>query len=341
MPSTDPILVTGATGFFGGNLARRLVEHGERVRILARAGHRPIALDKLSYERVDGDIRDAQAVMGAVRGCRHVYHAAASMTFWCRNRQHLDAVRDVNVGGTGNVLRAAAACRVERVVHVSTVDAIGLAPPGRVGDESTDWPPGRIDTPYAATKREAEMLALSAEADTVVVNPGFMIGPFDPKPSSGRLLLPLTKGPVVLCSSRGGNNFVDVRDVVAGTIAAMARGRPGERYILGHVNLTYRELFARALVALGRHPVLMPLPPALVLAVGYAMEVVGRLAGREPVLPLCLARLASADHYYSSEKAVRELGLPQTPIEDALKDAFAWYRFKDTPVKLDSPSGRH
>jgi dihydroflavonol-4-reductase len=209
---------------------------------------------------------------------------------------------------------------------VSTVDAIGLPPPGEIADESTDWPPGRIVTPYAITKREAETLALSADVDTVVVNPGFMIGPFDPKPSSGRLLLPLTRGPLVVCPRRGGNNFVDVRDVVSATIAAMARGRAGERYILGHVNLTYRELFARALAVLGRRPVLLPAPAPLVLAVGHAMERVGRLTGREPPLPLELARLAFKDHYYSSEKAVRELGLPQTPIEQALRDAFAWYR---------------
>jgi dihydroflavonol-4-reductase len=343
MPLPDPILVTGATGFFGGNLARRLVERGERVRVTVRHGRRPVALAGLTYESVEADLRDDQALARAARGCRQVYHAAASITFWYRNQARFDEVRDVNVGGTRRLLRAAADAGVERVVHVSTVDAIGLPPPGEIADESTDWPPGRIVTPYAITKREAEALALSADVETVVVNPCFMIGPLDPRPSSGRLLLPLTTGPVVFAPRGGGNNFVDVRDVVAGTIAAMARGRPGERYILGHVNLTYRELFTRALAVLGRRPVLLSAPSACVLAAGYAMEKVARLTGREPLLPLSLARVACAGHYYDPSKAVRELGLPQTPIDIALRDAFAWYRKSGEPKagELDSPLRRH
>ena len=326
MPARAPILVTGATGFFGGNLARQLAQSGERVRVLVRDGRRPIALDGLPYEVADGDIRDDQALARAVRGCRQVYHAAASIAMWCRDRAGFEEIRGVNVGGTRRLLRAAAAAGVERVVHVSTVDAIGLAPPGEIADESTDWPAGRLATPYAITKREAEEVALSADVDTVVVNPCFMIGALDPKPSSGRLLLPLTRGSVVVCPRRGGNNFIGVGDVVAGTMAAMAVGRRGERYILGHVNMTYRELFVRALAVLGRRAVLLPVPSACLLAAGYAMEAASRLGGREPRLPLELARLASADHYYDSGKAIRELGLPQTPIEEALRDAFAWYR---------------
>jgi dihydroflavonol-4-reductase len=283
-------------------------------------------LEGLDYESADGDVRDERAVARAVRDCRQVYHAAASITFWCRNREHFDAVRAVNVGGTRAVLRSAADAGVERVVHVSTVDAIGLPPPGHIADESTDWPPGRIDNPYAVTKREAEALALAADVETVVVNPGFMIGPFDSKPSSMRLLLPLTRGPVAGYPRRGGNNFVDVRDVVAGTIAAMALGRPRERYILGHVNLPYRELFARALAVLGRRPIPVPVPLMGAVAAGHGMEALARLTGREPALAVSMARLAFADHYYSSEKAIRELAMPQSPIERALRDAFEWWR---------------
>ncbi len=326
MAAGDLVLVTGATGFLGGNLARRLVERGERVRVLVRQGSRPVALEGFACEMAEGDLRDEQALARAVRGCRHVYHAAASIALWCRNRAQFDQVREVNVGGTRRLLRASARAGVERVVHVSTVDAIGLPPPGGIADETTDWPPGRIRTPYAVTKREAEQVALAADVETVVVNPGLMIGPFDPKPSSGRLLLPLTRGPVIFCSRRGGNNFVDVRDVVAGMIAAMERGRPGERYILGHVNLTYCELFARALAVLGRRPLLLPAPAPLILAAGGVMELAGRLTGREPLLSLETARLAAANHYYDPAKAVRDLGLPQTPIDRALADAFSWYR---------------
>jgi dihydroflavonol-4-reductase len=294
--------------------------------VLARGGRQPVALAGFDYELVDGDLTDPASVIRAVTGCRQVYHAAASIAFWCRSQREFDTVRRVNVDGTRAVLEAAAAAGVERVVHVSTVDAIGLPPPGSVADETTDWPPGRIDTVYAITKREAEAVALTAAVDTVVVNPGFMIGAFDPKPSSGRLLVPLLRAPAVFYPTRGGNNFVDVRDVVAGTMAAMENGRRGERYILGGENLTYRELFERGVSAIGRRVPLLPLAKPVAVLAARALEAAARVTGAEPALAVSLARLAFAEHYYDSSKAARELGLPRTPIDEALTAALSWLR---------------
>lgn len=322
--ASHPVLVTGATGFFGGNLARALCERGERVRVLARPGRRAIALEGLDYEAAEGDLLDGRSVAAAVAGCRQVYHAAASVVFWCRDDEALAAVRAVNVEGTRVVMQAAAEAGVERAVHVSTVDVIGLPPPGRIADEGTAWPAGRIATVYAETKREAERVALRSSVETVVVSPTFMIGPFDPKPSSGRLLLPLLKGPVAVYPRAGGNNFIDVRDAAAGAIAAMERGRARERYILGHANLTYRELFTRALAVLGRRPLLVPLPRSVLVTAARIMETSARVLGGEPSLTTGLARLAFEGHYYDAGRAVRELGLPQTPIEKALRDALEW-----------------
>jgi len=320
-----PLLVTGATGFFGGNLARALCLRGDRVRVMTRGG-RPVALEGLDYELVEGDLTDAPSLARAAAGCRQVYHAAASVVFWCRTPREYEAVRRVNVEGTRELLRAAAAAGVDRVVHVSTVDAIGLPPPGSLADETTNWPPGRIDNVYATTKREAEAAALAAPIDVVVVNPAFMIGGFDPKPSSGRLLAPLLRGPVVVYPSHGGNNFVHVRDAVAGAMAAMEKGRRGERYILGGENLTYRELFRRALALIDRRPLMCPLSRPVAVLAGRILEGGGWLTGREPMLTASLARIAFADHYYDSSKAIRELALPQTPIEHALSEAVAWLR---------------
>ena len=322
----DLVLVTGATGFFGGNLARALCLRGARVRVLVRGGRKPVALDGLDYEIADGDMVEAASVARAVAGCRQVYHAAASVVFWCASPRDADGVRRVNVGGTGNITQAAGEAGVERVVHVSTVDAIGLPPAGRFADETTDWAAGRIETIYAESKREAEAVALSSAVDTVVVNPAFMIGGFDPKPTSGRLLLPLLRSPVVVFPSSGGNNFVPVRDAVAGTLAAMEKGTRGERYILGGENLTYRELFARALSIVGRRPLLLPLGPRAAMAAGRVCEWWARAFGGEPPLTRSLARLAFTDHYYDCSKAIRELALPQTPIDHALREAFGWLR---------------
>ncbi|HEY3383968.1 MAG TPA: NAD-dependent epimerase/dehydratase family protein [Vicinamibacterales bacterium] len=326
MLTSSTVLVTGATGFLGGNLARGLALRGDRVRVLLRGRQRPVALEGCDYEIAEGDVRDAAALRAAVRGCRHVVHAAAAVVFWCRDARARQAIVDINVEGTRRVLGAAAAERVERVLHVSTVDTIGLPPPGQIADETTAWTPGRIDNIYAETKRLAEDVARQAEVETVIVNPAFLLGPYDPKPSSGRLLLPLARGWASPYPTRGGNNFVDVRDVVAGALAALDRGRPGERYILGHENLRYQDLFARALAALGRRPWRVPIPLGAAVAAGYVLDAVGRLTGRDPSLTSEVARLAYADHYYSAAKAVRDLGLPQTPIDGALRDAFAWYK---------------
>jgi dihydroflavonol-4-reductase len=320
-----PVLVTGATGFLGGHVARQLIQRGQRVRVLLRDRHRPVALEGLQYEIAQGDVRDDVAVARAVDGCRHVYHAAAAIVFWCANQRALDDLREINVGGTRTVLRAAEAAGVERVLHVSTVDAIGLPPPGSIADEQTDFAPGRIDTPYAETKREAEHVAREAAVWTVVVNPGFLVGPFDSKPSSGRLLMPLMTGRVVGYPVRGGNNFVDVRDVATGAIAALERGRRGERYILGGINLSYRDLFDRALSVLERRPLRLPLPCWTVRGAGIVSDAVGSLTGHEPPLTASMARLACADHFYRSDKAIRELGYTPSPLGQALRDAFAWY----------------
>ena len=223
-------LVTGATGLVGNNVARALLARGDRVRVLTRATSDPRPLAGLNIEIAKGDVRDAAAVEAAVGGVDRVVHAAAYVHIgWTQ----FDASRAINVGGTANV--AASARRAgARLVHVSSVDAMGLLPHGQASDEETPVA-GGVLCPYVVTKREAEQVVLAEIAqglDATIVNPAYMIGPWDWKPSSGRMLLEVARNRG-LVAPLGTNNFCDVRDVAQGIVTAADRGAAGRRDILG------------------------------------------------------------------------------------------------------------
>jgi len=331
------ILVTGATGLAGGNLVRALVRRGLRVRVLARPRSNLAALrDLAAVEAVTGDILDRGSLEVALRGVAEVYHCAARVRMW---EPDPEAMRRVNVDGTRNVLELAERAGVRRVVHMSTVDAIGFATPDgwgsrdRPSHEGVPYANDRFGIPYMTTKHEAQRVALSfAQAgrlEVVVVNPTFMLGPFDVRPSSGLLILQVARRRVKGYPP-GTNNFVDVRDVAEGTVAAMEKGRSGELYILGNENLAYGEMFARIARVVGVPPPGLRLPRAAVLAGGAAGSLYGRLLGRFGAAPESVnratARMGCEDHCFDASRAVRELGMPQTPLERAVEDAWRWFR---------------
>jgi dihydroflavonol-4-reductase len=245
--ATDDVLVTGATGLVGNNVVRQLVARGVSVRALVRGRGEAVdrALAGLPVDRRAGGLDDARGLEAAADGTAVVIHAAAMVHCGWR---HLDEMREANVEGTRRIARAARLAGA-RLVHVSSVDAIGLRPDGEPADEDT--PPGGMpDCPYVVTKREAEAVVLEEVdrgLDAVIVNPVYMIGPWDWKPSSGRMLLEVGAGKG-LFAPPGGNDFVDVRDVAIGILAAAEAGRTGRRYILGGHALSYLDawrIFAR------------------------------------------------------------------------------------------------
>ena len=233
-----PILVTGATGLLGNNVVRSLLERGTRVRVLVRETSDPRPLEGLPVERAEGDVRDVDAVRAACGGADVVIHCAAHVHI---GRTGLDLQQAVNVEGTRCVAEAALAAGC-RMVHVSTVDALGLGSRRAPADEQT--PLGRaVLCPYVVTKRAAEQQVLqyvNRGLHAVIVNPGCMLGPWDWKPSSGRMLLEVARGRAFV-APRGVNSYCDVRDVTAGVLAAAERGEPGRRYILGGHSKTYFE----------------------------------------------------------------------------------------------------
>ena len=320
------VLVTGATGFVGGNLARELWDRGYEVQALARPRSNTLTMEGTGIHRVEGDILDRESLDRAMAGCKAVFHCAAEYTFWSRDPQ---GVRRSNVEGTVNVLECAAAAGVERVVHTSTVSTIGIPRDGSLGDEWTPLTPQALHGHYKRSKFEAEqeVLRLAEKGvPVVVVNPTAPVGPWDVKPTpTGKIILDFLrrKIPAYLAT---GLNLVDVADVSAGHILALERGRNGERYILGNRNVTLKEMFAMLSSITGLSAPRVRLPYWLVVGAGYAEQAVSAgLLRREPLIPVEGVVAAKKPAWVNSQRAISELGLPQSPVERALERAAEWF----------------
>ena len=327
---TADCLVTGATGLVGNNVVRQLLDRGRSVRVLARpgqpaTGNRPPAngpFTGLPIGSAAAALHDEAAMQQAVDGASCVVHAAAMVHVGWR---HFDQMRHVNVEGTRVVARAARRAGA-RLIHVSSVDAIGLRSDGQPADEETPAG-GMLECPYVVTKREAEAAVLEEVArglDAVIVNPVYMIGPWDWKPSSGRMLLEVGAGRG-LFAPPGSNDFVDVRDVGLGILAAMAHGRTGRRYILGGQPLSYLDawrIFARVS---GRMPPLGVAPWPFIRLAGWCGDLAGLVSSREPAVNSAATGMSMLPHNFSCARAEAELGYVRRPFEAAAQDAWDWF----------------
>ncbi len=318
-----PVLVTGATGFLGWHVARRLADRGERVRAMVRPPGRLRELD--GVEAVPGDLRDAPSVACAVEGCAVVYHVAADYRLWARDPAELYRT---NVEGTKNILAAAAGAGVERVVYTSTVGCIGF-PPGGLGDETTPVSIEAMTGAYKKSKFLAEREALASAArglPVVVVNPTAPVGDHDWKPTpTGKVIVDFLKRKMPAYVDTG-LNLVDAGETALGHIAACERGRPGERYILAGENLALREIFVKLETMTGIPAPRVRLPHAVALAAGAASTAWARVAGGEPRVPLDAVRMSRQKMWVDGSKARRELGFAPGPADAALRRAVDWFR---------------
>ena len=330
------VLVTGATGFIGGNLARELWGRGYRVRALARPGSNTLTIEDTDIEPVTGDLLDRDSVERALEGCQAVFHCAAAYTFWSRDPSQ---IYRTNVEGTRTVLEAARQAGVERVVYTSTVSTIGIPPTpplGKegegglgLGDETTVVDPHHLVGNYKKSKYMAERVALQMAEEglpVVVVNPTAPVGPWDVKPTpTGRIVLDFLKGRIPAYVDAG-MNVVDVSDVAVGHILALEKGVVGQRYLLGHQNLTLKAVFDLLQQLSGRPAPRWKVPHWLALGVGYVDQLVEGVAlRREPRVPVEGLKIARRPMYVSCQKAVAELGLPQSPVEAALEKGIHWF----------------
>ena len=320
--------ITGASGLVGGNLALELLRQGHEVRAIRRSVASTKHLGGEPIEWVDGDLDDVAALTAAFRGADVVFHCAALVSIL---RDVTPALTRANVDGTRNVIAAVRAANVARLVHCSTVGAVGLTETGKPCTEQARWNFAEhgLDDGYVTTKRRAEDVveqAVRAGLDAVVVNPTYMLGPYDAKPSSGKMILGVIERQAPGFST-GRNNFVDVRDVARGMVLAWQKGATGQRYILGGDNLSYEDAFARIARVAGVPPLTWRVPYVAALAVGLAGDVQHWVTGKEPLITSNSVRWAYCSTFqFSSAKAERELGYVHGPIEPAIADAIAWFR---------------
>lgn len=320
------VFLTGATGFVGGHLLRELLARGASVRCLARDPGRLHQPSSSEVEVVRGDLRDAEGMARAIAGCDIVYHCAADYRLYAR---YPEEIYESNVEGTRNVLAASAEAGVQRVVYTSSVGALGRNTDGSPADEETPVELKDMVGHYKRSKFLAERVAdewFQKGLPVVIVNPSTPVGEGDVKPTAtGRLVLDFINRRVPAWVDTG-LNLVDVRDVATGHVLAAEEGRPGEKYILGHCDMSLRDIY-RTLARLADLPEpRIRLPHAVPLAFAAIDTALARLRRREPRVSLESVRLARHKMYFSPAKAVRELGLPQTPVEEALGRAIEWFR---------------
>lgn len=315
-------LVTGATGLVGNNIVRQLLDNGDDVRVLTRASSDPRGLDGLAVERATGDVRDSASLAAAMQGVDRVIHAAGYVHLgWSQ----LDLHRQINVEGTRNVAVAARESGI-RMVHVSGINALGLGRLEHPADEETGLP-GIIEIPYVITKRESEDVVRSEVRrglDAVIVNPGCMFGPWDWKPSSGRMLLSVAK--FAPAYPMGAVTFCDVRDVAAGTLAAANQGKAGRQYILGGHNLSYRDAWRQMAHLAGKRSPLVPMGPLVQTVATPILNLHSWLTGYEGEINSAVLKLGKQQHCFSSRRAQAELGYKIRPFSETLADTWDWFR---------------
>ena len=319
-------LVTGATGFVGSAVARVLLKAGHPVRVLARPRSDRRNLNGLTVEIVQGALEDPGSLAVAVAGCRYLFHVAADYRLWVPDPEPMFRA---NVGGTGELMQAALAAGVERIVYTSSVAVLGIVP-GGVADEETPSRAADMIGPSKRSKFDAEAVVRNLVAEqslpVIIVNPSTPIGPGDIKPTpTGRLIVEAARGRVPGFVDTG-LNVAHVEDVAVGHLLAAEAGEIGRSYILGGENLSLAEILAEVARLTGRRPPSFKIPYAAILPVAAGAEALARLTGREPFVTLDGARMSKKKMFFSSARAVRELGYAPRPARQAIADAVAWFK---------------
>lgn len=317
--------VTGATGLVGANLVAALNERGHAVRILRRATSRLDALEGLTYEEVIGDVLDEASLIQGMEGCDWVFHAAGVADYW---RSGVEWLYRVNVIGTRRVMTAALKCGVRRVVHTSSVAALGVPEPGQLLDESHSFNlrPEQFRYGHSKALAEREVLRFVEQGlPAVIVNPGAILGPRDVHFISGSLIREVARHWIPI-SLPGGMSLIDVRAVAEAQIAAAERGRVGHRYILGGINIYHHDLLTAVARVVGQRPPIMVVPRPLCVPLAWGLAALQLVWPRPLPMSAEQLRLSVETFFVNSEKAERELGLRPTVLEQVIYDTYAWYR---------------
>src|SRR5579884_2152584 len=319
--------VTGATGFVGTHVARALLAGGSDLRLLLRPTSDTRNLEDLNAERVTGDLLQPESLAKAMAGCDAVFHVAADYRLWLRDPAPMYRA---NVEGTRAVIRAARSAGVRRLLITSSVATIGFRRNGVPSDEASPVSLAEMVGHYKRSKFMAEQAAMEAAregTDLVIVNPTTPVGERDIKPTpTGRIVVDFLKRKFPAYVDTG-LNLVDVAEVARGHVAAMEKGRPGERYILGGENLTLKQILDKLGAVTGLSSPRVKLPYAVAFATGVVDQVfTGVMMRREPRVTIDAVRMGRKKMFVSSAKSERELGWKIVPVDDALRRAVEWFR---------------
>lgn len=325
MQDEKKVLVTGADGMLGTMVCQELLSKNYLVKALVLNKDKAIALRTMDLELVEGNVLNKEQVERCLTGCSYVIHIAAITTFWPRK---LRQVIDVNVTGTRHVMEMAIRNNIKRMVHIGTASSFSPGDVKHPGNENSEFTAYKYKSDYINSKYQAQLMLLEAHKKTgfpvIILNPTFMIGPYDSGPSSGIMIQAYYKNRIPGCSS-GGKNFVYTGDVAKAVVNALTKGRTGQCYIVGNENLSYWQFLEKAAGIMKKKSKLLRFPAFLILLCGAWSSLMARISGTKPVLSYTMARIALTYQFYDSTKAVKELSLPQTPIETAIEESLNWF----------------
>lgn len=320
------VFITGGSGLLGGNIIRELLSRDYQVLALVEESVDPFTIKDLPVTLVKGDILHSESYEEYMKQCDFVIHAAASTSVWPTRSQ---VVRKVNIGGTQNICNSVMKLGIKKMVHVGTANTFGFGSRTRPGNERKEFNSGRYGLDYIDSKYEVHQWILAEieknQLPTTIVNPTFMIGAYDSKPSSGEMVRSFYKGKIPGYTP-GGRNFIHVKDAAKGVVNALEKGKIGEAYILGNQNLNYLEFFTIMGNVLDRTPPKLSMPKWVMLGIAHVNTIIARIGGFAPRTYPTMVQIAYDEQFFTPEKAIQEIDLPQTPIDQAIQDCFTWLK---------------
>ena len=320
------VFVTGADGMLGSSICRELLSQGYKVKALCLPDRKTNTLANLSLEVVYGNINSKDFLLKEMKDCHYVIHVAAMVKVWPRR---LSCINEVNLIGTRHIMEAVTELKMMRMIHIGTANSFAFGTKEEPGDESGSFNGWKYGMDYIDSKYKAQQMLLRQFNKTgfpvVIINPTYMIGPFDSGPSSGQMLIALCKGALKFYC-KGGKNFVCSIDVAKAAVNAITKGVPGECYIAGNQNMEFKEFFHKACSTINKEFKMRPAPYIIVLAAGFISSLLARITGKPPKISYSMAKMAKENQFFSAEKAVRVLGMPQTPIEEGIIQCIEWFK---------------
>lgn len=318
------ILVTGADGLLGSNLVRELLDRKHEVSVFLLPGSPAKSLEGLPIERFYGNILERESIETALQGHEALIHAAANTNIW---PSRSEIVRKVNIEGTQNVIDAALSTKIKRMVYIGTANSFGFGSKSNPGNETLPYTSDKYGLDYMDSKYKAQQLLLKAVKEqglpALTINPTFMLGPFDSKPSAGAMILAIYQGKVPGFAP-GGRNYIYVKDVATAIANALQQGSIGSSYIAGNQNLSYREMFTKIAKIVQVKPPQINVPRPFLKIYGRMGSLFGNITKKAPTVSFPMALISCDEHYFSANKAVEELDMPQTNIDQAIQESFNW-----------------